>query len=111
MSSPVERLWKDKMDVYGWIEYIENGVTKSKEGIVNPNIKCHYSGGSLTDTGSDGIPTLINSHKLFCGIGTTKEGDKIIVTQRDGSIVNLIVGEGFPYSSGMQFSVKRDDTA
>ena len=112
MGSPLERLWKDKMDVYGWIEYIENGVTKSKEGIVNPNVKCQYSKGSLSDTGTDGVPTLINSYSLFCSLETDlKEGDKVIVTQRNGKQITLSVGEGFPYSSHQEFSVKRDDTA
>lgn len=109
--NPFERLWKDKMDVYGWIDYTENNITKSKEAVVKPSIKCHYSQGSLTETGEDGAPTLNSSHKLFCPIGAVLEGDKVIVTQRDGRKVTLTIGEGFPYRGGMQYIVKRSDKA
>lgn len=111
MISPFIRLWKDKMDIYRWKESTVNGIIKNTEEKIHSNVKCHYSKGSLTDTG-DTVPTLINSHTLFCSVDTDLlEGDKVIVTQRDGKQVNLTIGEGFPFSGGMQFSVKRDDTA
>lgn len=107
-----ERLWKNTMDIYRWTETEVDGVTKDTEGLVLPSdIKCHYSKGSLTETGDDGIPTLISSHMLFCSIGTVRSGDKVIVTQRNGDKVTLTVGEGFPYSDAMQYRVKRSDTA
>lgn len=110
MTSPFTRLWKDKMDIYRWEESTINDVTKNTEKKIHSNIKCHYSKGSLTDTGEE-IPTIKNSHKLYCAIDTDLiEGDKVIVTQRNGKTVTLTVGEGFPYSGGMQFSVKRDET-
>lgn len=110
--SPLERLWKDKMDIYRWVEVIVNGVTKSKEMLLHSNIKCQYSKGSLTDTGTEGVPTLINSYSLFCSLKTDlTEGDKVIVTQRNGRQVTLAVGEGFPYTTHQEFSVKRDDVA
>lgn len=108
----LQRLWKDRMDIYRYEEYEENGVTKSGEVPKDTNVRCHYSKGSLTDTGTEGVPTLINSYTLFCALETDlREGDKVIVTQRNGRQVTLKVGEGFPYSDHQEFSVKRDDTA
>lgn len=112
MRSPLERLWKDRMDIYRWIDVVVNGVTKSIEKSIDSDVKCQYSKGSLTDTGTEGVPTIINSYTLFCSLETDLiEGDKVIVTQRNGKKVTLSVGEGFPYSNHMEFSVKRDDTA
>ena len=108
--NPLERLWKDRMDIYRWVEYVEGGITKSKEELVHENVKCQYSKGSLADTGSDGVPIIVNSYTLFCSLDTDiQEGDKVIVTQRNGRQVTLSVGEGFPYSSHQEFSVKRSD--
>lgn len=110
--SALQRLWKDEMDVYGWEGYVENDVDKSREILKHSDVKCHYSKGSLTDTGDDGVPTLVNTYSLFCALETDlQEGDKVIVTQRNGRQVTLKVGEGFPYSSHQEFKVKRDDTA
>lgn len=110
--SPLERLWKDKMSVYRFVPVVVNNITKSVEQLIGSNIKCQYSKGSLTDTGTEGVPTLINSYTLFCSLETDiKEGDKVIVTQRNGKQITLAVGEGFPYSSHVEFSVKRSDTA
>lgn len=110
--SALERLWKDKMDIYRWVEVIEGGITRQKEVLFYENVKCHYSKGSLTDIGDDGAPTLINTYTLFCSLDTDlKEGDKVVVTQRNGRQVALTVGEGFPYSTHQEFSVKREDTA
>jgi hypothetical protein len=110
--SVFERLWKDTMDIYRWMESEINGVTQNVEQLIPPSgYKCHYSKGSLTETGEDGVPVLISSHMLFCSVGTVLEGDKVIVTQRDGKKVTLTVGEGFPYSGAMQYRVKRSDTA
>ena len=70
---------------------------------------CHYSKGRLVDTG-DGAD-VTNSHALFCSLDTDLEGDEVVVTQRNGKQVTLTVGEGFPYSTHQEFSVKREDTA
>lgn len=111
MRNPLERLWRDRMDIYRWVDKVEDGVTKNVEKLVHSNIKCHYSKGSLTDAG-EGVPTLTNSYSLFCSLETDlQEGDRVVVTQRNGKKVNLSVGEGFPYTRQMEFSVKRDDTA
>lgn len=110
--STLERLWKDRMDIYRWVEVVEGGITRQKEELLYENVKCHYSKGSLVDTGNDGAPTLISSHALFCSLDTDlREGDKVVVTQRNGRQVTLMVGEGFPYSTHQEFSVKREDTA
>lgn len=112
MGSPLERLWQDKMDIYRFKPVVVNNVTKSVEQMVQSGVKCHYSGGSLTDTGEDGIPTLINSHTLFCSLNTAMEGDRAVVTQhKSGAVISLTVGEGFPRGVGMQFNVKRSGTA
>lgn len=112
MKSPLERLWKDRMDIYRWFEDTVNNITKSKEKLIDENVKCQYSKGSLTDTGTDGVPTIINSYMLFCSLETDlKEGDKVIVTQRNGKQVTLSVGEGFAYTNHAEFSVKRNDIA
>lgn len=112
MSKALQRLWKDRMDIYRYEEYEENGVTKSKEMPIYTGVKCHYSKGRLTDTGDDGVPTLINTYTLFCSLETDlREGDRVVVTQRNGRRVSLSVGEGFPYSTHQEFSVKRSDTA
>lgn len=110
--SALQRLWQDRMEIYRWVTEKINGITKSKEVLLYSNIKCHYSKGSLADIGTNGVPTLINSYTLFCGLETDlKEGDKVIVTQRNGRRITLSVGEGFPYSQHQEFSVKRDDKA
>lgn len=110
--SALKRLWKDTMDIYRWVEYIENGITKGKEELIYSGVKCHYSKGSLSDTADEGVPTLVNSHTLFCDIDDDlKEGDRIVITQRNGRQIILSVGEGFPYRNHMEFSVKWDDVA
>lgn len=107
----LQRLWKDTMDIYRYSETEVNGVTKSSDTLQHSGVKCHYSKGNLTDTGTDGVPTLINSSTLFCALETDlKEGDKVIVTQRNGRQVTLKVGEGFPYSDHQEFKVKRSET-
>lgn len=112
MTSSLERLWKDKMDIYKWEEVEVNSITKHKHVLKHTNIKCHYSKGSLTNTGTDGVPTLINSYNLFCALETDlTEGDKVVVTQKNGKQITLSVGEGFPYSNHQEFSVKRVGTA
>ena len=107
--SVLQRLWKDRMDIYRYKEYEEDGITKSSEVLKYEGIKCHYSKGRLVDTGEE-VPTLVNSHTLFCGSDVDlQEGDRVVVTQRNGKQISLSVGEGFSYSTHQEFSVKRDD--
>lgn len=110
--SVFERLWKDTMDVYRNTETTVNDVTVNSEALCLSSQKCHYSGGSLADTGENGVPVLINSHTLFCGLNTAIKGDRVVVTQhRSGAKISLRVGEGFPYGGGMQYSVKLEGEA
>ncbi|MBS4958414.1 hypothetical protein [Clostridium sp.] len=109
--NPLERLWKDKMSIYRYVDETINGVTKSKEKLIAENIKCKYSKGSLSDIGEE-VPSIENSYTVFCGLDVDiMEGDKIVVTQSNGRIITLRVGEGFPYSKHQEFTVKRDDKA
>lgn len=109
--SVLQRLWKDRMDIYRWVDVVEGGFTKQKKELQCEDVKCHYSKGQLVNTG-DGVPTLVTSHTLFCGPDVDlREGDEVVVTQRNGKQVTLTVGEGFPYSSHQEYSVKREDTA
>lgn len=111
MRNPLERLWKDRMDIYRYGDVVVNGVTKCKEKLIHSNVKCHYSKGSLTDVGDGEIPMLVNSHTLFCSFDTDLiEGDSVVITQKNGKKIKLTVGEEFTYTSTKQFSVKRDDT-
>lgn len=111
MNSPLERFWKDKMDIYRWVDTVVNGVTKNEKQLMYSNVICHYSKGSLVDI-ADGVPKIINSYTLFCSLESDlKEGDSIVVTQKNSRIIKLSVGEGFLYSDHQEFSVKRDGTA
>ena len=112
MGSPLERLWKDKMTVYQWVPSTVNNVTKSTENIVAVGVKCHYSIKSLTVIGEGGAPALTSVQKIFCGLDAKiKEGDKVIVTLKNGNTVSLTAGEAIPYSNHMEFIVKRSDKA
>ena len=108
----LQKLWKDHMDIYRWVEVVEGGFTKQKKELLYEGVKCHYSKGRLVDLGDDSVPTLVTSHTLFCGpYVDLREGDEVVVTQRNGKKVTLTVGEGFPYSTHPEFSVKRVDSA
>lgn len=110
--SVLQRLWKDRMDIYRWAEETVGGITKQKKELLYEGDKCHYSKGRLVDIGDDSVPTLVTSHTLFCGPDVDlREGDEVVVTQRNGKQVTLTVGECFPYSTHQEFSVKRVDKA
>ena len=109
--NPLTKLWKDKMNIYRYNDEVINGVTKSKEMLIAENVKCKYSKGRLSDIGEE-VPSLENSYTIFCDINVDIiEGDKIVVTQRNGRSISLRVGEVFPYSKHQEFTVKRDDKA
>ena len=110
--TPLARLWKDKMNIYRYVDEVIEGITKNKEKLIAENIKCKYSKGGLSNIGEDEVPSLQNSYTIFCGLDVDiMEGDKIIVTQSNGKKITLRVGEGFPYSKHQEFKVKRDDKA
>lgn len=107
--NPLERLWKDKMDIYRFTSVVVNGITKKQETLIYSNIKCKYSKGSLTGT-ETGAPTINNNYTIFCGIEVDiQEGDKIELTQANGRKIKLKVGEGFPYTKHQEFLVTRGD--
>lgn len=59
-----------------------------------------------------GIPTpgIQISNQLFCGLEVDiREGDKVIVTLRNGQKVSLRVGEVHPYSFQYQCRVERNE--
>ncbi|MDF2907471.1 MAG: hypothetical protein K0R34_2792 [Herbinix sp.] len=108
----LQRLWKDRMDIYRFKEETVNNTTTNVKQIISTGIRCHYSKGSLTNAGEEGVPTLINTYSIFCALETDlREGDEVVVTQRNGRQVTLSVGECFPYSAHQEFRVKRSETA
>lgn len=110
MKSPLSLLWKDKMDVYRHQETEKDGFDRVEEALVCSDEPCHYSKSSLVQPGKQ-IADLESQHKLFCSVSANiKEGDKVVVTQTNGMKVQLMIGEGFPYSTHIEFTVKRSDT-
>ena len=110
--NPLERLWKDSMDIYRHEDQTVNNITKNVKVLKETGIKCQYSKGSLSDTGENGVPSLVNSYSVFCNLDNDiQEGDEIIITQKTGKLITLTVGEGFPYSNHQEFSVKRSEKA
>lgn len=108
--NPLSLLWKDKMDIYRFVEEEINNITHSEEKLIYTNIACKYSMSNL-NTPQEGTPKIVNEHKLFCSIDTDlKEGDKVVIIQRNGNKTTLSVGEGFPFTNHMEFIVKRSDT-
>lgn len=114
MASPLERLWRDTMDVYRFAESTAGNITsETLPGTpLYTGLKCHYSKDGLAPVGQTNGPSITNTHTLFCSADAdVREGDVVTVTQRDGTKVTLTVGEGAPYGAHRQFAVKRDDMA
>lgn len=114
MANPLERLWRDTMDVYRWAESTSGNITANTlpDVPLYTGLKCHYSKAGLAPVGQTNAPELANTHILFCSRDAdVREGDIVIVTQRDGSKITLTVGEGAPYGVHRQFAVKRYDMA
>ena len=107
--NPLQILWKDKMDIYRFTSETVNGITKSRKKLIQSEVKCKYSKGSLSEA-ETGAPLLSNKYTLFCGVEVDiKEGDEIELTQANGRVVKLTVGEGFPYTYHQEFLVVRSD--
>ncbi|MFY9295657.1 MAG: HK97 gp10 family phage protein [Caldicoprobacterales bacterium] len=91
----LRRLWKDKMDIYRWVETVEGGITRQKEVLVHEGIKCHYSKGSLSDVGEDGVPSFIDRIVLEKagneGLETAKELTNV---SKGGNIVEFYTRSG-----------------
>ncbi len=111
MINPYEVMYDAKMDVYRWSGVTTDNITKQVKSLVASNRKCRYSASSQTDTGAE-IPSIVNSHKLFCGINENiKEGDDVVVTLRTGKVITVRLGECHPYTYQWQCEIKRDDKA
>ena len=107
--NPLARLWKDKMTVYRFQEITKGDITHEGEVVACEDVPCKYSKNSLTEA-SQGAPQVVNQHTLFCATDVDiKEGDKVVVTQCNGNTIELAIGEGFPYTNHIEFSVKRKE--
>ncbi|MEG0565827.1 MAG: hypothetical protein RR590_06355, partial [Hungatella sp.] len=74
-------------------------------------ISCRYSSSGQVGTGAPN-PSIANSHKLFCGINEdVKEGDQLLVTFKNGKVIEVSLGECHPYTYQWQCEIKRDDNA
>jgi hypothetical protein len=107
MANPLETLWHDTMDIYRY-----NDDDSLPDTPTHAGVKCHYSMKTVAAVGTDAAPELVNQNKLFCAPDVDiRPGDYVEVTQRNGTKVNLTVGEGFPYTCHQEFSVTRSDHA
>lgn len=107
--NPVERLWKDRMDIYRFTSETVNGITKNRKKLIQSEVRCKYSKGSLVEAEA-GAPKISNKYTIFCGVEVDiQEGDEIQLTQANGRVVQLTVGEGFPYTYHQEFLVVRSD--
>ena len=111
MINPYAVMYDAKMDVYRRQEVTEGDFTKHKPVLIASGCKCRYSVSGQVSKGEPN-PSITNSHKLFCGLDEDiREGDCMVITLRNGKVVNVILGECHPYSYQWQCEVKRDDEA
>lgn len=112
MFNPYEAMYDSVMDVYRYRDTKDDaGFDASDESLVASSVKCRYSISNQGAAGSP-VPSLQASNQLFCGLETDiREGDKVVVTLRNGHKVKLRVGEAQPYSFQYQCRVERDEKA
>lgn len=112
MFNPYEVMYDSVMDVYRYQDKKDDaGFDASGESLVTSSVKCRYSISSQGAAGSP-VPSLQASNQLFCGLETDiREGDKVVVTLRNGHKVKLRVGETHPYGFQYQCRVERDEKA
>ena len=112
MFNPYEVMYDSVMDVYRYQDKKDDaGFDASGESLVASSVKCRYSISSQGAAGSP-VPSLQASNQLFCGLETAiREGDKVVVTLRNGHKVKLRVGETHPYGFQYQCRVERDEKA
>ena len=112
MFNPYEVMYDSVMDVYRYQDKKDDaGFDASGESLVASSVKCRYSISSQGAAGSP-VPSLQASNQLFCGLeADIREGDKVVVTLRNGQQVKLRVGEVHPYSFQYQCRVERDEKA
>lgn len=111
MLNPYAVMYDARMDVYRWDEREEDGITKQSRVLLSSGRPCRYSSSGQTMTG-DTVPTIVNSHKLFCGLDEDiREGDHLAITLRTGKVVEADLGECHPYTYQWQCEIKRGDKA
>ena len=112
MFNPYEVMYDSVMDVYRYQDKKDDaGFDASGESLVASSVKCRYSISSQGAAGSP-VPSLQASNQLFCGLEPDiREGDKEVVTLRNGHKVKLRVGETHPYGFQYQCRVERDEKA
>ncbi|MEG1107004.1 MAG: hypothetical protein RSD63_10290 [Eubacterium sp.] len=111
MLNPYACMYDARMDVYRWRDIEVDGITKKVKALVVVGIPCRYSSSGQVGTGTPN-PSITNNHKLFCGINEdVKEGDQLLVTFKNGKIIEVRLGECHPYIYQWQCEIKRDDNA
>lgn len=112
MINPYEVMYDSVMDVYRHQDTKDDaGFDVSGESLVASGVKCRYSVSNQGVAGSP-VPSLQASNQLFCGLETNiREGDKVMITLRNGKTVKLRVGEVHPYSFQYQCRVERIEKA
>ena len=111
MRNPYARMYDAKMDVYRWTDIETDGITKPVRTAVATERPCRYSSSGQVSTGTPN-PSITNSHKLFCSLEEDiREGDQLLITLRNGKIIEADLGECHPYTYQWQCEIKRDDNA
>ena len=112
MLNPYAVMYDSTMDVYRYQDAKDDdGYESSGECCIVSGVKCRYSISGQSLAGSP-VPSLQASNQLFCGLETDiREGDKVVVTLKNGQQAKLRVGEVHPYSFQYQCRVERDEKA
>lgn len=111
MFNPYEEMYDSRMEVHRWQDIEVDGITKHEMVPVSVNRKCRYSSVGQVSTGTP-TPSIVNSHKLFCGLDEDiQEGDHLVITLRTGKVIEVDLGECHPYTYQWQCEIKRDDNA
>ncbi len=111
MRNPYEVMYDARMDVYRHQEVTEGDFTKHKPVLIASGRKCRYSSSGQVSKGGPN-PSIINSHKLFCGLDEDiREGDRLVISLRGDKKVEVELGECHPYTYQWQCEVKRDEEA
>lgn len=111
LYNPYAVMYDATMDVYRWQDVEVDGITKQKKVLVVSGRPCRYSSSGQAAIGEPN-PSIVNSHKLFCGLEEDiREGDHLIITLRIGIMIEVDLGECHPYTYQWQCEIKRDDNA
>ena len=112
MINPYQCMYESTMDIYRYTNGTDaGGFDTEEESLVATGVSCRYSISGQSTTGSP-VPSVAASNQLFCGLDVDiKEGDKVLVTMRDGQTIRLQVGEVHPFRYQYQCRVERDEKA